>query len=267
MANPLVSVLIVSYNQEGYIREALLSALDQDYENLQVVIADDASTDKTQQIISDVARHYPAERLKVILGSKNQGVTKNCNEGLRHCHGDFIAFMGGDDVFLPGKITSQVAWFDEHPQMVLCGHEVVLIDQTGQTIDSQFGELGDFATGIGAGGMIRAGVPFSAVSVMVKRSRIPSYGFHKAIPTVSDWKMWIDVVGCDGGYGCVGGKWAKYRRHSGNVTRRRNWGIVRDIALTAVLSLYRMRGRYLKDWWVYFFVRPFAKRLRASRHE
>jgi len=203
---PLVSVMIVSYNQEGFVREALVSALEQDYENLQVVISDDASKDATQHIILEVAKSYSADRLKVVLNPQNLGITGNCNEALSHCKGELIAFMGGDDVLMPGKIARQVAWFNENPDMVLCGHAVELIDEKGEQISSKYGKLGEFRTGCGAGGIIRAGTPFSAVSVMVKHSRIPSYGFHPAIPMVSDWKLWIDVVGSDGAYGFIDGK-------------------------------------------------------------
>lgn len=249
---PLVSVLIVSYNQEEFIREALVSALEQNYENLQVVISDDASMDSTQHIILEVAKDNPADRLKVILNPQNLGITGNCNKALRHCNGELVAFMGGDDVLLRGKIAQQVAWFNEHPDMVLCGHAVELIDENGEQISSKFGELGEFRAGRGAGGIIRSGTPFSAVSVMVKHDRIPSYGFHPSIPMVSDWKLWIDVVGSDGAYGFIEGKWAQYRRHSGNVTVRMNWKIAHDILLTALLSLWHLRGRFALLWLCYF---------------
>ena len=256
---PLVSVLIVCYNQARYVRESLVSALEQDYENLQVVIADDASTDTTPQIIREVAQQYSTDRLTVIFNPLNAGVTGNCNIGLRHCKGELIAFMGGDDVFLPGKISRQVAWFKENPGMVLCGHGAELINEEGTLIRSPFGELGAFPDGEGAGGMIRAGTPFPAISVMVKRSRIPPYGFHPALPLVSDWKLWIDVVGRDGHYGHIAGKWAKYRRHSGNVTACINRKIKRDILMTVLLSLWHFRGRFALDW-----VRCFTHKIRAK---
>lgn len=250
--SPLVSVLLLCYNQERYIREALVSALEQEYENLQVVVTDDASQDGTQKIILEIAHDYPTDRLTVFLNPTNVGVTGNCNAGLQHCKGELISFLGGDDVFMPDKVSRQVAWFKENPGMVLCGHDVELIDEEGNVTNSRFGKMGEFFSGKGAGGIIRAGTPFASVSVMLKRSRIPSYGFHPAIPMVSDWKLWIDVIGSDGCYGHIDGKWAKYRRYSGNVTARMNWKIVRDILLTAILSLWHLRGRFALDWLRYF---------------
>ncbi|MFA5370483.1 MAG: glycosyltransferase [Sideroxydans sp.] len=265
--SPLVTVLLLCYNQERYIEEALVSALEQDYANLQVVVTDDASKDATQQVLREIAKNYSADRLKVIFNPLNVGVTKNCNAGLLHCKGELIAFIGGDDVFMPSKVSRQVAWFKENPDMVLCGHDVELIDEEGNEIKSRFGKMGEFSSGKGAGGIIRAGTPFASVSVMLKRNRIPPYGFHPAIPMVSDWKFWIDVVGIDGCYGHVEGKWAKYRRHSANVTAHMNSKIMRDVLMTAVLSLWHLRGRYFKDWVHYFFVRPILKRVRRKVHD
>jgi len=263
---PFVSVLIISYNQEQFIREALVSALEQDYENLEVVVADDASTDATQDIIRELAQRYP-QRLKPIFNPQNAGITANSNIGLRQCSGELIAFMGGDDVLLPGKIARQVAWFaQEDERRVLCGHNVDWIDAEGASLGIHTSDLVPLRAGLGASGFIKNGTPYTAASVMVRRSRIPAYGFHPSLPVVSDWKLWIDVIGTDGTYGYIPGIWARYRRHDGNVTAKLNWKVTRDVLLTAVLSLWHLHGRYIKDWAHYFLVRPLAKRMRRKAH-
>jgi hypothetical protein len=121
--------------------------------------------------------------------------------------------------------------------------------------------------GHGASGFIRHGTPYTAASVMVRRTRIPAYGFHPSLPVVSDWKLWIDVIGTDGEYGYISGIWAKYRRHRDNVTARLSWKVTRDVLMTAGLSIWHLRGRYIKDWAHYFLVRPVFKRLRRRRHD
>lgn len=258
MHNPAVSILIISFEQEAFIKEALESALNQDYENLEVVISDDASTDNTQNIILELKHKYP-DKLKVHFNNINLGITANSNIGLEHCHGEFVAFMGGDDVLLPGKIARQVEWFLQNDKRVLCGHDVEWIDTTGKSLNVKTSELVPMQQGRGAAGFIKNGTPFSAVSVMVRRDCIPEYGFHPALPTVSDWKLWIDVVGTQGVYGYIPGVWAYYRRHNGNVTARLSRRLVRDILLTAVLSVWHLRGKYLQYWLHYFFVRPLIK--------
>ncbi|MBA3023299.1 MAG: glycosyltransferase [Gammaproteobacteria bacterium] len=262
---PSVSLLIVCYNQQHFIREALESALTQDYANLEVVVADDASTDGTQAIIRELAQRYP-HRLKPVFNPQNIGITANSNIGLSQCTGEFVAFMGGDDVLLPGKITRQVAWFAADDGRVLCGHDVDWIDAGGAPLGIRTSDLVPLREGRGASGFIRNGSPYAATSVMVRRSRIPAYGFHPALPVVSDWKLWIDVIGSDGTYGYIPGIYARYRRHRDNVTARPNWRITRDVLMTAWLSLCHQRGRYLKDWLHYFLVRPLRKRLCRRRH-
>jgi len=257
---PLVSVLIISYNQQEFIKEALVSALEQKYENLEVVVVDDASIDNTQHIITEVAKDYPENRLKIIFNRNNLGITGNCNVALQHCNGEFIAFMGGDDVLLPDKIVQQVVWFLPDASRVLCGHDVDWVDESGNFLDVSTSNLVPLVSGHGASRFIRNGTPYSATSIMVRKSRIPTYGFHPWLPVVSDWKLWIDVIRNDGVYGYVPSILAKYRRHTGNVTAKINWKITRDVLLTAGLSLWHFKGKYVTDWMHYFFVRPVIKR-------
>ena len=212
---PKVSVHVISYNQRAFIREAVDSALAQDYPNLEVVIADDASTDGTAEILAEYERSNPG-RVTAVLGDRNVGITANSNRGLEACAGDLVAFMGGDDVLLPRKIATQVAWFAEDPQRVLCGHQVeVFYDDASRAPHPLTRHL---LSGRGAEPLIRHG-PFGATSVMVRRDRIPSYGFDEALSIVSDQLLWIDVVRDDGVLGYVPGTLARYRRHSTNVTR------------------------------------------------
>lgn len=265
-SEPKVSILVISYNQEDFIREALESALRQDYDNLEVVVADDASQDSTPAIIRELARRYP-RRLKPIFNPHNIGITANSNIGLRQCSGEFIAFMGGDDVLLPGKIARQVEWFAQDYRRVLCGHDVEWIDERGAQLGILTSNLVPVHAGEGAARFIRFGTPYTAASVMVRRSRIPLYGFHPALPVVSDWKLWIDVIGTNGIYGYIPGIWAQYRRHRKNVTAKRNWRVTRDILMTAALSLWHLRGRYLKDWLHYFLLWPLRKHLYRKYHD
>src|SRR5438128_463489 len=91
VTNPLVSVIVPTYNQLDFIAEALDSVLEQDYENLQIVVGDDGSTDGTVEIIRQFAKRYP-RRLIPLDGLPHLGITANCNRCLRACNGKYIAF-------------------------------------------------------------------------------------------------------------------------------------------------------------------------------
>jgi glycosyltransferase involved in cell wall biosynthesis len=229
---PKVSVHVIAYNQRDFIREAIDSALGQDYPNLEVVVADDASTDGTADIVAEYQRRDP-DRVVAVLGKDNLGITGNSNRALKACTGELIAFMGGDDVLLPGKIAAQVDWFARDPERVLCGHQVEVFYEDGSLAPHPLTR--HLLSGRGAEPLIRHG-PFGATSVMVRRDRIPVHGFDETLPVVSDQLLWIEVVRDDGILGHVPGTLARYRRHSANVTRdplANLKDVERSLALTA----------------------------------
>ncbi len=211
---PLVSIHIVTYNQIDFIHETLISALEQDYENLEVVVADDGSTDGTDKVILEYAEKYP-NRLIPLVGGPNLGITGNSNRALKACKGKYIAFQGGDDVFLPGKINAQVAWMQEDENRVLCGHQVEVFYEDGSRSHVLTPKL---VSGVGCKWLIENGCPYGATAVMVKSEDVPEKGFDERLPTVSDQMLWIDCLGERGIFGFIPGIYARYRRHLRNVT-------------------------------------------------
>ena len=212
---PRISIHIITYNQKDFIREAVDSALAQDYPNLEVVVSDDASTDGTADIVAAYAEANPGKVVPV-LNAVNRGITGNSNAGLRRCGGEFIAFMGGDDLLLPGKIRVQADWFAQSPTRVLCGHQVEVFYQDGSRPPHPLSRR--LLAGKGAEPFIRHN-PFGATAVMVRASRIPPYGFDESLPIMSDQTLWADVLRDDGEFGFVDGVFARYRRHGDNITR------------------------------------------------
>ena len=92
MNDPLVSVAIITYNQADIIHETLPETINQQYSNLEVIIADDGSTDGTAQIILEYAGKYP-DRVIPVLSNRNNGITINSNQALEACHGKYVAFQ------------------------------------------------------------------------------------------------------------------------------------------------------------------------------
>ena len=232
--SPKVSIHMISYNQGRFLSEAIESALAQDYPNLEVVVADDASTDGSKEILARYALRYP-DRIIAVFGDKNVGITRNSNRALARCSGEFLAIMGSDDVLLPGKIAAQVSWFQANPRRVLCGHQVEVFYENGSPPHPLTRYL---KSGRGAEHFIRHG-PFGAVSTMIRRDRVPIYGFDEHLKTVCDQLMWVDVLGDDGLFGFVPGTLARYRRHDANVT-----GNPFDLLDEVDLYLRLVRQRY-----------------------
>jgi glycosyltransferase involved in cell wall biosynthesis len=217
---PLVSAIVPTYNQAAFIESAVLSAVEQDYPDMQVVVSDDGSTDGTDEIVRDLARRH-ADRVTAIVGLPNVGVTENFNRALRACRGEFVAFLAGDDLWLPGKISRQVAWFAEDERRVLCGHDVEHFDSdTGRRI-RLWSEVQVAPEGDDPQLFVRDGHPWHPLSNMVRSRVIPSRGFDARIPLASDWKFFVDCVAHGGVFGQIPGVHARYRSWSGNVSKRR----------------------------------------------
>ncbi len=131
---PLVSVAITTYNHKEFICESIDSVLSQSYENIEIVIADDCSSDGTQDILKEYDAEYP-DKFILKLSTINQGVTKNTNLAHHACHGKYIACFSGDDVMLPGKLFSQVNIMELDNNIAICYHELEVFDsESGKTI-------------------------------------------------------------------------------------------------------------------------------------
>jgi glycosyltransferase involved in cell wall biosynthesis len=216
-AEPLVSILIICYNQKKFLSEAIHGALNQNYSNIEIIISDDCSTDGTQFLLKDFQEKYP-ELITIKVNSDNLGITGNCNKGLAACNGKYIAIQGGDDIFLPGKITAQVKWLESEVDNVLCYHDMdVFDDNTGKSIwlwnDRFIRHEG------GASELIKYGMFMCASSVMFKRSSCSQVIFNSRIPISSDWLFFVDCLAkSNGKIGCIPSVYGRYRRHSNNIT-------------------------------------------------
>jgi glycosyltransferase involved in cell wall biosynthesis len=128
-----VSVMIPAYNQESFIEETIASVRAQAYPDLEIVVADDGSTDRTAEVIRRVAADD--RRIVPIFAEQNGGQSVNTNRGLDRCTGEYVALLGGDDIMLPGKITLQVDFMRAHPDCGICTHDMDVFDsRTGASL-------------------------------------------------------------------------------------------------------------------------------------
>lgn len=130
-----LSVLVPAYNLEHYIQDCLLSLLQQEVDfEFEVLVCDDASTDQTAQRIRELQKQHPV-RLKPIFKTQNGGLGQNIQTLLEHANGEYIAYMDGDDLALPGKLQKQVAYLDNTPDCHMVYHESDVFDSdTGETL-------------------------------------------------------------------------------------------------------------------------------------
>lgn len=123
MSFPLISVVITCFNRQAYIREAIDSALRQSYENYEIVIIDDGSTDDSAKI----SKSY-GDRVQY-FHQDNQGASASKNIGVELARGEFISFLDSDDLWVPNKLQLQMMHFSEFPSVdILHGHARQFVD-------------------------------------------------------------------------------------------------------------------------------------------
>ena len=129
MNTPLVSVLMPAYNAGPYVRQAAESILSQTYPHLELLVADDASTDNTRALLDALAGD---PRVRLFHNETNRGYLQTTNELFRHCKGGLITFMDADDWSAPARIEKLVQAFERDPLLQCAGTFVVRTDSSGK---------------------------------------------------------------------------------------------------------------------------------------
>ncbi len=130
-SEPLVSVLLLTYNRATFLPAAIMSVLTQSYQNIELIIIDDGSTDATPGVV----RAIPDPRIKYIRHEDNAGIVVRRIESLTYATGDYIAIIDSDDMwFDTEKLNQQVAHMQTHLDCVVVGTFISLISTDGVTI-------------------------------------------------------------------------------------------------------------------------------------
>ena len=117
---PLVSVILPTYNRANLLPYAIQSILNQTYQNFELIIINDASSDNTSTILNQ----YKDKRIHIITNNINQGIVHNRNLGLSLAKGKYIAWMDDDDISKPNRLEKQVKYMEKHPNITILGTEI-----------------------------------------------------------------------------------------------------------------------------------------------
>ena len=123
---PVVSIVLPFYNTEEYLRGCLDSALNQTFQDFEILAIDDGSVDGSLAIVLEYAERD--SRIHVFKNDKNSGVSVTANVGIENARGRYLARLDSDDMYVPTKLATQVAFFEQHPDHVLLGGAVRIID-------------------------------------------------------------------------------------------------------------------------------------------
>lgn len=190
MARPLVSVIIPTYNREGFIEQTIESVLDQTYDNLEIIISDDGSTDNTRAVV----RKMKDKRIKFHLNEHNGLPAFVRNRGIEQSRGEFIAFLDSDDLWLPAKLERQFAEFKKNSGLGLVCTNGIDFDENGEhglRIKADLDETNFTFDGL----LLKDNIICS--SVMVKRTVLDDVGdFNESrkVRAGEDYELWLRVA-------------------------------------------------------------------------
>ncbi len=128
---PRVSVAMASYNHANFVHQSVESALSQSFEDLELVVTDDGSSDGT----ADVLRSIRDPRFQLEIFPRNRGACDATNHTISRCRGEFVAILNSDDYFLPGKIGRQVEYLDKNPDVAAVFGLPRFVDPHGASVD------------------------------------------------------------------------------------------------------------------------------------
>lgn len=136
--NPAISVVMPVYNVEKYIANSIQSILEQTYEKFELIIIDDASTDRTFDIIQD----FKDNRIVKIRNKSNIGIANSLNKGINVSKADFVARMDGDDISMQDRFEKQLRFMKDSPKILASGTYMQLLREDGTAFKLQEKPLG-----------------------------------------------------------------------------------------------------------------------------
>lgn len=210
-----VSVLVTVYNGEDFLSAGIDSVFAQFFEDFELIIVDDGSTDGTREILNRV--NDP--RLRVLVNERNRGIPFSRNVAIEAATGRYLAFLSHDDIALPERLMQQVQHLNENPAVGLIGSAVDVIDRHGKVQKTV--EMPESAIAIRWMGLVEC--PMRQSSLMGRAETVKRHRYDENFPSYSDWDF-IMRVARDTEVQNLPDTLVQYRRHSTNtstVHRRR----------------------------------------------
>lgn len=190
---PLVSVICISYNHAPYITEALNSVLQQSYPNIELLIADDCSTDNSKIVIENWIRENPS--ISFFPNATNLGNTKTFNNLLKKTNGEYIIDLAADDVLLPNCIEEQIQAFQNtnFSNLAVVYGNLELIDERNQFISNHYTSNENPQSGDIYKMVIGLAPKICSVSSMIRKDVLESVGGYDENLSYEDLDLWVKV--------------------------------------------------------------------------
>jgi glycosyltransferase involved in cell wall biosynthesis len=259
-ALPTVSVVMTVFNTQRYVGEAIQSVLGQTFGDFEFIIIDDGSTDRSAAII----REFGSRDSRIRFVSRpNTGIVAAANEGIGMARGRYLARMDSDDVCLPQRFETQVRYLDAHPECVLVGSRVTVVDPYGSPVFESGQKLTHEeidAELLGSGG----GWAIVQPSAMMRTEAVRRVGAYRGRHNVSEDQDLFLRLAEVGRVANLPEPLLLYRRHYQSVMHTQ-WRQREEVKERIVREAYQRRGLPMPADWKFddWKPTPLAEQLRA----
>ena len=191
---PLISVIIPTYNSSCLLRDTIDSILNQTYENIEVIVIDDGSTDSTKEILQS----YTDKRIKSIFLEKNMNVCNAGNIGFKQAKGKYIALVGHDDIWKEDKLQKQILFMEYNINYGLCFTWANIINENKKIVNEKNNELynlfcsRNYSSSYCLYKLLSQGNFLCAPSVLIRSEMLKKVGYyHYGFVQLQDYDLWI----------------------------------------------------------------------------
>lgn len=186
---PLISVIIPVYNRENFIKESVLSVLNQTYKNFELIVYDDGSIDNTEKVMNKIIKYYPLYNIRYIKSLKNLGPSFARNRGVELSKGEFIAFLDSDDLWLKNKLKVQIEKMIEN-NWDICQTDEVWI-RNGKRVNPH--KKHKKVSGYIFEKALKLCIVSPSAVMMKKKLFLEFGGFDESLPACEDYDLWLRI--------------------------------------------------------------------------
>ncbi len=214
MREPLVTVVIPSYNHEKYIKDAVLSVVKQkNYNNIELIVIDDGSSDNSPAILDRLSKKYKFR----YISRENRGLCRTLNEALSISSGEYFSICASDDMFVEDKIAKQVRFLEDNPNYAVCYGDIILMDNLGEIKERV--EIKNAKSGWIFKELLLGEIGIPAPSTMIRTEILRELGGYSEDISIEDWDMWLRVSQ-KYQIGYLNSYLAYYRNHDNNTYKQ-----------------------------------------------
>lgn len=187
MPHPILSVIMPVYNSGSYVRGSILSILDQTFDNLELIVINDGSTDNSlieMQSVKD-------KRLKLYQNDRNRGIVYTRNKGLKLARGKYIGMLDADDIAYPEKFAKQIAFLEQHLDFGMVGSWARFIDEEGEPLPGGW-KLTASSEMIPSIMLFKN--YFLQSAVVYRKECIDQFVFREGFDILEDYLIWLEIL-------------------------------------------------------------------------